>query len=500
MRVVFLPGAVLLLSLCGGCHAVTPDCCALGFGDVAPTNDSSFCNEEGMDDCCTSFYLDLLNTSVHTRIKENLVKEYKDGLDVSISTLQQLTDYFDDGSFERDLLKVLTSSDSMKSDSNLLSGIDMPDACRLVSKELIRTLSETQYRSDEISESERRCINSKTSEVIGREPLATASSELVQLYRYTLGAAKKILTFMASQTNELNEASVSTACVNGFIQTAYCRQCVERTPPLCFNTCNALLRGCYSPYYTVLNGEFEELWVAVKNVTKRADRAVDAILSNTSKLVSELTSTIERECGVMPQNILDYTGDRTYEIPFLILYALFEISGPFQYGETHLEMCEASVDENACNEVTQGPQIIGCAVQDSDQLKNDTYTSDPGAMSTSQCDCFDGLVFTKDWGTTITFDNNDIHSQGYNPAFMPPLVVDDLEEDVFMIRQRGNPVQDFLSSDDYTALAAATLHDKDSVMCVDENTADPVTDNGPAVMVTSCVLLVPTMLLASFLV
>ena len=51
-------------------------------------------------------------------------------------------------------------------------------------------------------------------------------------------------------------------------------------------------------------------------------------------------------------------------------------------------------------------------VQNETQLKSEVYTSTPGALSTSECDCFDGTEFTSDDETPLTFDRNDIHDQG----------------------------------------------------------------------------------------
>ena len=51
-------------------------------------------------------------------------------------------------------------------------------------------------------------------------------------------------------------------------------------------------------------------------------------------------------------------------------------------------------------------------VQNETQLKNEVYTSTPGALSTSECDCFDGTELTSDDETPLTFDRNDIHDQG----------------------------------------------------------------------------------------
>ena len=128
------------------------------------------------------------------------------------------------------------------------------------------------------------CINSTTNELIDEEALNTVSEELTKLPS-VIAALGKIGSFVKSQENRTQDATVNSQCVNGFISAAHCRQCIKRIPPLCMGTCNALLRGCYSPYYTVFNGQFAELWTEVGRVVKIASSAVTNIISNAKKVV-----------------------------------------------------------------------------------------------------------------------------------------------------------------------------------------------------------------------
>ena len=165
---------------------------------------------------------------------------------------------------------------------------EMDHACATVGTKLsslVVNITEAHFGMGVTSEAARQCINRTVSDKMQRESLAMVSSGLVELYSSTLHAVKKILSFIQSQRNRTEGSGVSSACVDGYIEAAFCRQCVERTPPLCLLTCNALVRGCYSAYYTVLNGQFEQLWTEIEGLATGINSTVNNILTHTSKLV-----------------------------------------------------------------------------------------------------------------------------------------------------------------------------------------------------------------------
>lgn len=49
-------------------------------------------------------------------------------------------------------------------------------------------------------------------------------------------------------------------CISQLISISFCDQCKKEIPPLCSNTCGALIRGCYSPYYDALHNQFNIVW------------------------------------------------------------------------------------------------------------------------------------------------------------------------------------------------------------------------------------------------
>ena len=84
-------------------------------------------------------------------------------------------------------------------------------------------------------------------------------SSLLQRIRRGITALMRISRFLEERRRRL-DFSILDQCVTRFIELSYCQRCTERTPPLCFSTCNAVARACYSPYFTVLNGQYRELW------------------------------------------------------------------------------------------------------------------------------------------------------------------------------------------------------------------------------------------------
>ena len=60
--------------------------------------------------------------------------------------------------------------------------------------------------------------------------------------------------------NQSNSFEFPNNCVIQLVNISFCGRCKEEIPPLCSNTCGALIRGCYSPYYDALPNQFNILW------------------------------------------------------------------------------------------------------------------------------------------------------------------------------------------------------------------------------------------------
>ena len=130
----------------------------------------------------------------------------------------------------------------------------------------------------------RHCVKLAFTNQTKQDVIDSIAEQLKDLRR-ALSALKRVDVFLESQRDRLENATILDGCIEEFISTAFCRRCVERTPPLCLGTCNALLRGCFSPYYTALEGQYAPLWVQVKRIVEIACDTVTNITLTQSKLV-----------------------------------------------------------------------------------------------------------------------------------------------------------------------------------------------------------------------
>ena len=75
-------------------------------------------------------------------------------------------------------------------------------------------------------------------------------------------------------------------CVRRFVELNFCARCTRRSPPLCSNTCGALFRGCLSPYYTVLNRQFDLIWNVSRQVLRITNNTLQALFANERNIIN----------------------------------------------------------------------------------------------------------------------------------------------------------------------------------------------------------------------
>ena len=74
-------------------------------------------------------------------------------------------------------------------------------------------------------------------------------------------------------------------CVERAIEVSYCGRCTDRIPPLCHNTCGALVRGCFAGFYSGLEGEFNNLWNVVRQLFMSMKENIQALVVKAATLV-----------------------------------------------------------------------------------------------------------------------------------------------------------------------------------------------------------------------
>ena len=129
------------------------------------------------------------------------------------------------------------------------------------------------------------CVRRVANSLVNGRSVSTVANQ-IQTIRQSISVLNRIGNFLRERRAVLaNTTSILEVCVSRFIDIAFCSRCTERTPPLCFNTCNGLLRACYSPYYTALNEQYDRLWEVAERVIEIARSTVRSLFNDEASLL-----------------------------------------------------------------------------------------------------------------------------------------------------------------------------------------------------------------------
>jgi hypothetical protein len=498
MRCLFLVVVVLFNAVR---VVVSVDCTKLGFGTLDPRSGSDLpvCAVDALQ-CCTPFFIGYTRNQVTANLTNTLNEEYNAAISRFAAKADKLFDYFDNDFIDALLNSLpvpenvkLNKSDPKIADSfqhlrnNFVIRSGGPDSfdTGVFYQEFVDSVVDFAVRNEGLS-NVRHCVKLAFTNQIKKDVKDSIAEQLKDLRR-ALSALKRVDVFLESQRDRLENATILDGCVEEFISTAFCRRCVERTPPLCLGTCNALLRGCFSPYYTALKGQYAPLWVQVKRIVEIARDTVTDITLTQSKLVDNATALVSQinHCLVNGEGrtrrdiVVRDKPTHGSTIPADVTDELSEYTGAFLYDKRSegLLLCSNSLLKGTC--LSQG----------------DDATCQPSDMCTSQCHCYDGVNITTDEHTNQVFDRNGVDTQGGNPVFN--VSTDILQEEVERIGL-NDPIAEFLESEEFKSVMPRSpdmMSNDDGDSGGDGSDDD---DNGSSAhgMMVSCVVIFLSVLVA----
>ena len=145
-----------------------------------------------------------------------------------------------------------------------------------------------------------QCITELIKSKIDRKVVENIELTLQEIRR-AVTTLKRIGTFLDGQRERLQDVTIPRKCVSRFIDIAFCSRCIRKTPPMCFRTCNALLRGCYSPYYTALNRQYLPLWIKVRRIVELTKTAMRVLFASENALL-DIVAVVSMSRGVKPKD------------------------------------------------------------------------------------------------------------------------------------------------------------------------------------------------------
>ncbi len=139
-----------------------------------------------------------------------------------------------------------------------------------------------------LSSSQAACIANHIQRSINRTSILALGRSL-EAIRRSFTAITRIVRFLLNfntDLDEFNEESFPKECVQRAIEVSFCGRCKARIPPLCRNTCGALVRGCFAGFYSGLEGEFNNLWNVVGQVIRTVDANIREIFFQEGRFIN----------------------------------------------------------------------------------------------------------------------------------------------------------------------------------------------------------------------
>ena len=134
------------------------------------------------------------------------------------------------------------------------------------------------------SMTQQMCITSFIRQRINQMALSLVDRDLEQIRR-GVTTAVRILMFLHNYNLTLGNFQPLQRCQQRLVELSFCSRCTRHIPPLCSNTCGALIRACYSPFIDGLRGEFDNLWSVTRQVFRVTNNTLMQLFSEENLLV-----------------------------------------------------------------------------------------------------------------------------------------------------------------------------------------------------------------------
>ena len=140
---------------------------------------------------------------------------------------------------------------------------------------------------DSLSNDTKACISNGISGSVNLTVVRQLGKDLETLRRsYTFLVRSQIFVRNFSRTyRRFVMANIPKTCIQRAVELAFCGRCSRLLPPLCSNTCGALVRGCYAAFVTGLSKQFDLLWNFNKLSINAIKLGVANIISGTAMIV-----------------------------------------------------------------------------------------------------------------------------------------------------------------------------------------------------------------------
>lgn len=428
------------------------------------------------DQCCTQSFLD----GVKRQLGEDLLDGLREQITSRVEDIQDIVDRFTTyfgGDFIEDIRRrvpaaqFLSNLEDITSDltafltrANFAISSASPERnTTAIFVNIVMRIEDAIRNSGVLNEMQQNCLVDELRMHVRQTSLVTLGRTLEVLRRSFSGIAR-IVQFLIRFNRNLDGFTIENfpaECVGRLTDISICGRCRRRIPPLCKNSCGALVRGCFAGFYSGLQLEFDNLWGVVRQLVMKAEQGVRELFEAENDLLDINLLQVVTDC-----NLQSLFGRRKRQaasdpsLPDVIIRSVERLFGVFNYSSSGPEFCELEREEE-----------LFCGGEGN----SDSRSCDFDEVCTSTCQCWDGRSMRDDDITEFT--GVGIEDQGDNPVISVPA-----EENLKIATSRSSVVNSFLTSEEFTEVMpegvtippAATLPPATSTFGGDEGGSVPL--------------------------
>lgn len=142
--------------------------------------------------------------------------------------------------------------------------------------DIVRRIEDTIRDSGVLDRMQQDCVIDELNRHV-RPGNLVALGRTLEVLRRSFSGVSRILQFLNRFNRDLAGFAMENfpaECVSRLTDISICGRCRNRIPPLCKNSCGALVRGCFAPFYSGYLQEFDNLWNVTGQLVRMAEQAV----------------------------------------------------------------------------------------------------------------------------------------------------------------------------------------------------------------------------------
>ena len=170
-------------------------------------------------------------------------------------------------------------------DSDTLRDFSTPGFVRSIITAITNAIGNAYVASLGLNDTIRNCVVQQLNSSVDNTAYSKMASRLETLRE----GMTSFINFEQFHRNYVQNSDFNfpSNCIDRLVYISFCDQCKKEIPPLCSNTCGALIRGCYSPYYDALPKQFNILWDVSRQVLDIVNSTIYALFTESQRVFDE---------------------------------------------------------------------------------------------------------------------------------------------------------------------------------------------------------------------